>query len=113
MVLCAGYTLFHAVQGVDNFPNLEIVGCPARYDRLNETYVVDFQWRVPFSPAALSHVYRFSLDAHRLLRLHDDVNDFILLLPGVISDSETINVSHAHKLSNSVLYNVFCGMVNQ
>ena len=102
MVLRAGYTLFHAVHHVDNnFPKLEIVGCPARYDHLNEAYVVDFQWRVPFSPAALSHIELLSLRAHRFLHLHDDNN--IPLQPGVISDSETINVSCVQKLSNSVL----------
>ena len=67
------------------------MGCPARYDRQNETYVVDFQWRVPFSPAALSHIQLISIHADILVRQEDD---FILLQPGVFNDTVTVNVSY-------------------
>ena len=77
-----------------NFPELEIVGCPARYDHQSQAYIVNFQWRVPFSPAALSHIQLISIRADRLLKLDDEFNDFTLLQPGVFSDTVTVNVSY-------------------
>ena len=70
------------------------MGCPARYDRQSETYVVDFQWKVPFSPAALSHIEFMSLHGDVLLKLNDEFNDFTLLQPGVFSDTVPVNVSY-------------------
>ena len=64
------------------------------YDRLNETYVVDLQWRVPFSPAALSHIEFISLRADILLILSDFGDDFTLIRPGVVSDAVPVNVSY-------------------
>ena len=86
--------IINTVGGIFNFPELEIVGCPARYDHQNEVYVVDFQWRVPFSPAALSHIQLLSIRADRLLKLDDELNDFTLLQPGVFSDTVPVNVSY-------------------
>ena len=70
------------------------MGCPARYDYLSDTYVVNFQWRVPFSPAALSHIELLVIRADVLLDLSEGINDFTILRTGVITDNETINVSY-------------------
>ena len=78
------------------FPELEIVGCPARYDHQNEVYEVDFQWRVPFSPAALDHIVLLIVHADVLLNLTDDVNDFTLLQPRVFKDCLSVNVSYMY-----------------
>ena len=86
--------IINTVGGVADFPELEIVGCPARYDHQSEAYVVDFQWRVPFSPAALSHIQLLSIHADRFLRLDDEFNDYTLLQPGVFSDTVPVNVSY-------------------
>ena len=86
--------IIDTVGGIVDFPELEIVGCPAKYDRQSEAYIVDFQWRVPFSPAALSHIQLITIRADRLLKLHDEFNDFTLLQPGVFSDTVSVNVSY-------------------
>ena len=70
------------------------MGCPAEYDPQSETYVVDFQWRVPFSPAALSHILLLLVHADVLLNLPDGVNDFTLLRPRVFEDTLPVNVSY-------------------
>ena len=95
----------YAVRGDPNFPELEIVGCPAIYDRLSETYTVNLQWRVPFSPAALSHIALLVIRESVLLDLSDGVNEFTILRTGGISN-ETINVSCVQQLSNIVIINV-------
>ena len=68
--------------------------CPTTsYDRLSETYAGNFQWRVPFSPAALSHIELLLVRASVLLNLTDDPNnDFTLLRPGVFSKNVTVKV---------------------
>ena len=77
-----------------DFPTLEIVGCPViYYDRQNEVYEVDFQWRVPFSPAALSHIAHLLIFTDVLLKLDDDYDDFTLLHPRVFTDSLPVNVT--------------------
>ena len=82
---------FYTVGDVADFPELEFVGCPARYDRQNETYIVDFQWSVPFSPAALSHIELMLIRADRLLRLEDEFNNS---KARVFSDNVPVNVSY-------------------
>ena len=90
-IKCVRYKIpiLYAVSSVADFPTLEIVGCPARYDRLSETYVVDFQWRVPFSPAALSHIKVFAIRADVL-----EVNTFTLIRLGVFFADIPVNVSY-------------------
>ena len=76
------------MSSVIDFPELEILGCPATYDRLSETYVVNFQWRVPFSPAALSHIEVFAIRA-------DIFNlKFTLIQVGVFFADVPVHVSY-------------------
>ena len=86
-----GYTYFYAVLDALDFPTLEIVGCPVTYDRQNEVYEVDFQWRVPFAPAALSHIQHLWIATDVLLELGDD--DFTFLRIGVFTDTLPVNVT--------------------
>ena len=74
------------------------MGCPARYDPQNEVYVVDFQWRVPFFPAALDHIELLLVHADVLLNLPDGVNDFTLLRPTVFKETLPVNVSYMYFL---------------
>ena len=68
------------------------MGCPViYYDRQNEVYEVDFQWRVPFSPAALSHIAHLLISTDVLLKLGDD--DFTFLRPQVFTGSLPVNVT--------------------
>ena len=91
------YTYFSAVgTHFPGFPELEIVGCPARYDCQNEVYIVDFQWNVPFSPAALDHIELLIVHADVLLNLPNGVNDFTLLRPQVFDDTLPVNVSYMY-----------------
>ena len=91
--MCWTYTPFlHAVDSVVDFPTFEIVGCPAHYDRQSETYVVDFQWRVPFSPASLSHIEHLTISADLLLDLNDEV--VVMIQPEVFYKILPVNVSH-------------------
>ena len=55
---------------------------------------MDFQWRVPFSPAALSHIEFMSLRADVLLNLSDYSDDFTILRPGVFFETVPVNVSY-------------------
>ena len=71
------------------------MGCPATsYDPQSETYVVDFQWRVPFSPAALSHIELLAIHVDKLLRLNDDFNDFSPLQLGLKPHNVYVNVRY-------------------
>ena len=94
-VMCYIHLHLYAVTSdhYPGFPDLEIVGCPARYDPQNEVYEIDFQWNVPFSPAALSHIQLMSLRIDVMLKLNDDFTDFTVLRPGVFSGNVTVNVS--------------------
>ena len=83
--------ILYAVSSVIGFPELEIVGCPARYDRQSEVYTVDFQWEAPFSPAALSHIRVFAIRADVLLRLV--ANEFAVARVGVFFADVPVNVS--------------------
>ena len=80
------------------------MGCPARYDRQSEVYVVDFQWNVPFSPAALSHIELLRVHADVLLNLTDGVNGYTLLRPRVFEDTLPVNVSYIY----IYIYIIFC-----
>ena len=92
-VMCYIHLHVYAVTS-DDFPELEIVGCPASYDHLSEMYIVDFQWRVPFSPAALSHIELLAIHVDKLLRLSDDFNDFSPLQLGLKPHKVYVNVRY-------------------
>ena len=67
------------VAGASNFPDIEIVGCPVTYDSQTEMYLVDFQFRTPFSAAALSHIRHFAIHVDSLQRLEQGPNDYTLV----------------------------------
>ena len=81
------------------------------YDRLNETYVVNFQWRVPFSPAALSHIELILIQAHILLKLGDEIYDFTLIQPNVFSDTMPVNVSYFWWQYYNVIITMFFNII--
>ena len=71
---------------VSNFvlPELEIVGCPVKYNPSLNEYEVNFQWKAPFSPAGLSFIRHFQMIVLQKMRGQD--------LPLSIVSSEYINV---------------------
>ena len=55
-----------------------MVGCPVIYNESQNAYEVDFQWRAPFSAAALSHINRFVMRGDVLER--GPINDVTLVI---------------------------------
>ena len=91
--MCCIHLLYAVTSGnFPDFPKLEIVGCPVTYHRLIGAYIVNFQWRVPFSPAALSHIKLILLRIDVMQYLMDRLNDFTI--PGILNVNETVNVSY-------------------
>ena len=69
------------------------MSCPAIYDNQSEEYVIDFQWRVPFSPAILDHINVSVITASRLRKLNDNFDDPSPIQLGLLFDTVPVHVS--------------------
>ena len=86
------YNLLSAVSGDGSIPHPESLGCPIMFDSERQQYQVDFEFRLPFSPAALSHIQALVIRVDKFLRLEGGLNHRTFIVE-VGVDQAIINVS--------------------